>query len=72
MFTKEQYAGRLPPRRGQVLIKILKEMFGPVATTAPSGGGQEDDGGHHLGSTSPDSAGAATPGRYNSDAESES
>ncbi|KAK2643247.1 hypothetical protein Ddye_025010 [Dipteronia dyeriana] len=71
MSTQEQYR-RQPPRRGQITIKIFKEMFksAPATTTAAaaaSGESREWNGGHQQRSTSPNSAGsAATPAKYNS------
>ncbi|KAK1586279.1 hypothetical protein Q3G72_000785 [Acer saccharum] len=55
-LEKEQYR-HLPPRRGQIKIKIFKEMFETAAsattTTTASGESQEDNGGQQQRSTSP-------------------
>ncbi|KAK4849855.1 hypothetical protein QYF36_001413 [Acer negundo] len=62
MSRQEQYR-RLPPRRGQIMIKIFKEMFdsaaAATATTTACGESQKDNGGQQQRTTSLNSAGGA-------------
>ncbi|KAK4850307.1 hypothetical protein QYF36_005510 [Acer negundo] len=62
LVEQEQYR-RLPPRRGQIMIKIFKEMFdsaaAATATTTAFGESQKDNGGQQQRTTSLNSAGGA-------------
>ncbi|TXG73944.1 hypothetical protein EZV62_002523 [Acer yangbiense] len=60
--TKKKQNQRLPPKRGQVMINILKGFFGA------SDAAKRREGELSSSSTTP----AATPSLYNSDAEFES
>ncbi|KAK0603138.1 hypothetical protein LWI29_001782 [Acer saccharum] len=63
--TKQKQNQRFPPKRGQVMIKILKGIFGRSAAAKRRENGL---GGLSSSSTTP----AATPSLYNSDDEFES